>query len=440
MSVIVPALIILILIALNGIFVAAEFAIIGVRPTRIEQLAADGNRTARRVHNILQNPARTDRYIASAQLGITLASLGLGMYGEPSIAHLLEPVLHDGFGLSGEIVHTISFIIALSLITYLHVVLGEMVPKSLALQSAERVVFILSTPMFLMQRIFDLPITILNRIGVLVLHLLRIPPPSEGARLHTPDELELIISDSVIGGLIEAEEQELITNIFDFSELHVGQIMTPRTRIDAVPVTISQSDLLETMFTSPHTRLPVYEGDLDHILGAIHLKDLVHHHLESRKDLDLRSLLHPLPHVPEGLSADRLLAQLRKERVHMAVVLDEYGGTAGLVTFEDLIEEVVGEVHDEFDTEEEPAITEIKPGHLLVNGETRLDEVRHYVDLQMGIDDIDTVAGILIARIDLPPQIGEETKVNDVTLKVEAVSGLTIEKVSIHYTPPEESE
>jgi CBS domain containing-hemolysin-like protein len=239
----------------------------------------------------------------------------------------------------------------------------------------------------------------------------------------------------VIGGLIEAEEQQLIINIFDFSELHVGQIMTPRTRIDAVPVTISQADLMETMFKSPHTRLPVYENDLDHIIGVVHLKDLVHHHLESDKELNLRALLHPLPYVPEGLAADRLLTQLKKERIHMAVVLDEYGGTAGLVTFEDLIEEVIGEVQDEFDTDEQPAIRVIQPGHLVVAGETRLDEISAYVNIETDLEDVETVAGVLIARIDLPPQVGAKITVNDVTLQVEEASGLTIEKVSIRYSP-----
>ena len=258
------------------------------------------------------------------------------------------------------------FLIGLSLITYLHVVIGEMIPKSMALQSAERVVFTLSTPMFLMERVFTYPITALNAIGLLVLRLMRVPPPSEGSRLHTPDELELIVSDSVVGGLIETEEQTLIANIFDFSRLHVGQIMTPRTHMEAVPVTISKDDLMEKMFTSAHTRLPVYEEDLDHILGLIHLKDLVHHHLEDTP-FDLPALLHPVPFVPERLQADRLLARMKRLKTHMAIVLDEYGGTAGLVTLEDLIEEVVGEVQDEFDTAEEPAINILEPGHLLVS-------------------------------------------------------------------------
>ena len=436
MSTLFAFLIIMVLILLNGMFVAAEFAILGVRPTRIAQLAESGHATARRVQAILQSPARTDRYIASAQLGITVASLGLGMYGEPAIAHLIEPPLHDLLGLSDDILHTISFLIGLSLITYLHVVIGEMIPKSMALQSAERVVFALATPMLLMERVFAYPITALNNIGLLVLRLMRVPPPEEGSRLHTPDELELIVSDSVVGGLIESEEQTLIANIFDFSRLHVGQIMTPRIHMEAVPVTISKEDLLEKMFALPHTRLPVYEDDLDHILGIIHLKDLVHHHLE-HTPFDLQALLHPVPFVPERLQADRLLARMKRLKTHMAVVLDEYGGTAGLVTLEDLIEEVVGEVHDEFDTEEEPAITMREPGHLIVSGETRLDEVRPFTDLHTEGLDVDTVGGLLIARVNLPPKIGDEVQVNEATVRIEALEGLTIQKVSILYDPPD---
>jgi CBS domain containing-hemolysin-like protein len=427
-------LIILILILLNGMFVAAEFSIIGIRPTRIDQLAAEGHNTAKRVQYILSNPAQVDRYIASAQLGITLASLGLGMYGEPVIAHLLEPRLHDWFGLTGNIVHTISFLVALSLITYLHVVIGEMIPKSMALQSSERVVFMLATPMLIMQTIFSWAITILNKIGVFVLWLLRVPPPTEGNRLHTPDELELIISDSVVGGLIEADEEQLLSNIFDFADLHVGKIMTPRPRIDAVSINISKEDLLEKMFTSIHTRLPVYEQDLDHILGIVHLKDLVHLYLDNTPYL-LRELLHEVPFVPEGLAAEELLSRLKKRHVHMAIVIDEFGGTAGIVTLEDLLEEVVGEVRDEFDTEERDHITVVKPGHLSALGITRLDELKRYVDVthDKHADDVDTIGGLMVANMPLPLHVGEELTVNDVKFRVEAIDGLTVERVAVFY-------
>ena len=210
--------IIAILILINGLFVAAEFAIIGVRPTRIAQRAAQGGRAARWVQSILIDRDKTDRYIATAQLGITLASLGLGMYAEPAIAHLIEAPLHDWFGLEGGIVHTIAFILALAVITYLHVVVGEMVPKSLALQNAEGTVLALATPMSLVGKLFSIPVTFLNRIGLWTLKLLRIPPPGEGSRLYSLDEVELLVYESYAGGMLNEDEQELVTNILDLAE------------------------------------------------------------------------------------------------------------------------------------------------------------------------------------------------------------------------------
>lgn len=438
--ILVDFLIIFLLILMNGMFVAAEFAIIGVRPTRITQLAEEGHPTAKRVQKILENPAQIDRYIASAQLGITIASLGLGMYGEPVIAHLIEPILHDTFGLSEDVVHTISFFFALGLITYFHVVIGEMVPKSLALHSAERYVFALSTPMFIMQRVFSVAVTILNKIGVFVLHLLRVPPPVEGQRLHTSDELELIISDSVVGGLVESDEQRLLENIFDFGELNVRQIMVPRSRIKAVSVNITKEKLLEKMFTSVHTRFPVYEGNLDHILGIVHLKDLVHHYLDNTP-YDLRELLHEAPIVPEGLPAEELLTIFKQRHIHMAIVIDEYGGTAGIATMEDLLEEVVGEVRDEFDIAEHDHITVEADGHLVVLGETRLDELHGYVDLSNyeNAEEVDTIGGLMVANVPLPPQVGAELRLDGVTLRAEKVNGLVVEAVGIYLEAKEDA-
>ncbi len=425
------------LIVLNGIFVAAEFAIIGVRATRIEQLAEEGNRIAKRLRAILNDPAKVDRYIASAQLGITLASLGLGMYGEPVIAHLIEGPLHDLLGLEGDIVHTIGFLLGLTIITYLHVVLGEMIPKSLALQNAEGAVLVLAAPMILMQTLFAYPIAALNRLGLAVLRLLRVPPPSKDSRLSTPDELERIISESVVEGLIEVEEQAIISNIFDFGDLRAAQLMTPRPKIDAVPVTISAEALLEKMVASPHTRLPVYDGNLDNIIGVVHLKDLVHQHLE-KTPYQLCRLLREVPFVPESMPADNLLSLLKKEHVHMAIVIDEFGGTAGLVTLEDLIEEIVGDVRDEFDTEEQEAIQVVGPGHIIAQGTVRLDEIRDYVAI--GDYDVASIGGLLINQLtQLPPTEGDEVHLDGVTLRVEAVEGMAVARVSIHFAPPDDA-
>lgn len=436
MEVVVPFLVIAALVFLNGVFVAAEFAIIGVRPTHIKQLADEGNAVAKRLYNTLTNPAKVDRYIASAQLGITLASLGLGMYGEPAVSHLIEAPLRDWFGLGSEAIHTIGFFVALALITYLHVVVGEMVPKSLSLQNAERAAFLLATPMAVMQTVFAFPITLLNKTGVLVLKLLRVPRPASGSRLVTPDELELIVSESVVGGLIEAEEQELINSIFDFGDLDVAQIMVPRPKINGLPISISEEEMLERVVTSPNTRFPVYDGTLDNIVGVLHLKDVVEQQIEKRP-FDITAMLHETPFIPETTSAETLLATFKREHVHMAVVVDEYGGTAGIVTLEDLIEEIVGEVRDEFDMDEQEPISVVQPGHIVVDGTVRLDEIAEYVDLGEDHEDVETIGGLMISRVDLPPSQGDEIHINGITLRIEQVDGLAIERVSIQFPPGE---
>ena len=434
MDLLIPLGIILILVLLNGIFVAAEFAIIGIRPTRIAQLAEGGNSVARRLLKTLNDPAQVDRYIASAQLGITLASLGLGMYGEPAIAHLLEEPLHDWFGVSGTVAHTISFIIGLSLITYLHVVIGEMVPKSLALQFAERTVFTLARPMALMQTLFSLPITILNRIGIWLLRLVGVPPPQEKSRLYTPDELEMIISEGVVGGLVAAQEFVLFKNIFDLSELHVSQMMTPRIKVDALPVTISAEELIKKLSTSPYSRFPVYDGTIDRIIGVLHLKDFIIHQLEGTP-FDLRALMDKPVFLPRSASAYELLSTLEQQQVHMAIVIGEYGGTAGIVTLEDLLEEVVGEVWDEFDIDLQEPVTRIAPGHLLAKGSARLHEVEAFVDLGEHSNLIESIGGLMLATVDLPPRRGDTVELGDVVLRIEDVKGMTVECVAILYPP-----
>ena len=427
--------IIALLIFLNGLFVAAEFGIIGVRPSRVEQLAQEGNRTAIGIRKIIRSPGKQDRYIATAQLGITLASLGLGMYGEPVIAHQIEVPLHDWFGLEGAIVHTISFIIALTIMTYLHVVLGEMVPKSIAIQNAEGTVLVLATPMAIMQRIFSLGITVLNGIGLMVLKVLRVPPPEKGSRLHTPDELELIVSESFESGLLEPGEQLLISNIFDFSDRRVGQVMTPRTQIEAVPITISQEELLKRFIDLPHSRLPIYKDDLDNIIGVIHLKDFVRNQLTEDEPYDLLAMKREVHVVPESLHVERLLTTLKTLRQHLAIVIDEYGGTAGLVTLEDVIEEVVGEVRDEFDTNEQEAIKVIEPGYLIAQGNALLDEIKEYVDVGEHDYDVETIAGLVLAELNRPPKEGDKIVLNNATFDVEAVEGLAIKRLAIRYQP-----
>lgn len=429
MTVLFSFFVILVLILINGLFVAAEFAIIGVRRSRIEQLVQEGRRGAQWVRDVLASRRRTDRYVATAQLGITLASLGLGMYAEPAIAHLIEGPLHDWFGLEGAIVHTISFLVALTLITYLHVVVGEMVPKSLALQSAERSVLLLTVPMRVMNKIFSIPVTVLNQIGLLMLRLLRVPPPSEGSRLYPPDELELIVLESFDSGLLDERQQELVANILDFSEERVEEVMMPRTQMTAIHVTIGEQELLELLPTTPFSRLPVYRTDMDDIIGIVHLKDLVRQQLAD-EPFDLQGLLRQAIYVPANLPVKSLLSNFKKMHQHMAIVMDEHGGTLGLVTLEDLIEEVVGDVRDEFDLEEEP-ITVLEAGHVVALGSVQLDELEEIVPLPPHDYDVHTLGGYVMSELGRRAEVGDEIQAGNLILRVEEVDGLAVKRVSI---------
>lgn len=436
----IALVVILILVLLNGLFVAAEFSIIGVRPTQLEQMAEEGNDRAQEVFDVVESRSEQDSYIATAQLGITLASLGLAMYGEPQIAHFIEPMLARlWFEPSEELVMALGYYIAIGFLTYLHVVVGEMVPKSLALGNPASVALRLSQPMHIISHwILYYPVKILNRVGVGLLRLFRIPPAEGHARVLSPEELELLVAESAEGGLLNEEEQEMIQNIFEFSDRIVAQVMTPRRKVEAVPHDIAYEDLLQFVIHSGHSRFPVYKGDRDHIVGILHLKDLVRHTVKSEGPLDIDLLLRrEVPAVPEGYAVERLLAAFKHGRLHMAIVLDEFGGMAGIVTLEDLVEEVVGEVRDEFDQEREPYV-EISPGIVEVNGDYLFDDFDEgFWGNEDDLPAVETVGGLLIAKLGRPPQIGDEVIYNDlVTLRVLAVDGRAVARVSVEYPVP----
>ena len=434
-----PFLIIIFLILVNGFFVAAEFAIIGVRPSQIDQLTNEGVAQAENVQSILDSPRKQDQYIATAQLGITVASLGLGMYGEPIIAEFIEPYLTAVLGQEPDValIHTISSIIALSLLTFLHIVIGEMVPKSVALVSPARSVLAVSQPMKVSQAILNIPVRALNGIGRWMLKIFRIPPAEGHARLHSAEEIELIVSESAEGGLILEEEEEIIRNIFEFGDRLVGQVMTARPKVQAIPQDIPADELLQLVTQSRHSRFPVYERNLDHVIGILHLKDLVRQKLRRKDDLDLRLILRPAPAVPEDQPIERLLAAFKRQRIHMAVVLDEFGGLAGIVTLEDLVEEIVGEVRDEFDLEKEPLV-ELAPGELEVAGTYLVDDLANYVYLGEAdeLPDVETVGGLIHTWLGRPPQIGDQVvhpENSQIFITVTDVDGLAVSRAKVVF-------
>ena len=434
MSVLLPILVIIVLIILNGLFVAAEFAIVGSRRTRVDKYAEEGSSAARYVQRVLSSPENQDRYIAIAQLGITLASIGLGMYGEQSIAGWLYGPLERFGGLGYAASHTVGTIIAVAFLTYFHVVIGEMIPKALALQKPEETSFRVARPMRVVGTIFRPAVWALNGAGTLLLKAMRVPDPDAHSRVYTPQELELVVGESSEAGVLESEQQELIANIFDFSERDAGQLMTPRPRVVGLSIDSTKEELVALIRSGQHSRFPVYEGDLDHIVGLLHIKDFIRQQARGEAEpFDLRSLVRRAPRVPEGMAAERLLESFKRLKVHMAVVMDEFGGTAGIVTLEDLIEEVVGEVQDEFD-QETPPVQRVDDRTLLVRGDVLLDDLNEHYGFDLSSETSDTVAGLLLDELGRPPRVSDEAEVQGVHLRAEEVEGLVIQKVHLART------
>jgi CBS domain containing-hemolysin-like protein len=430
MSVFVPFVIIALLILLNALFVAAEFSIVGSASTRIAQLAEEGSHLAARVLEILRDLNRQNRYLATAQVGITVASLGLGMYGEHAVADLLVGHVEQIFGLSSTPAAALAAILAILLLTYLHVVFGEMIPKSLALQASETTVLKLHPAMSFMTRLFFPIVFFLNAAGNGFLRLIRIPPASPGRRVMSPDELELVVEESFAGGLIEAEEQLFIENILDLSERTIGQVMTPRNRITGIPASIDKEGLLVLVCEKGYTRYPVFDGNLDQITGILHIKNLTRQQVHLNETFVMSRLVSPVIFVPESVSLEEMLVRFRREGMQMAIVLDEYGGTAGLVTLEDVVEEVVGEILDEFDQEIEPMMP-IGPSKLRVRGDLLLDELNQHHHLKLEHPDADTVAGLVMVLLGRMLRPGDTVEYDGARFQVEAVKGLAVQTLLV---------
>lgn len=444
-ALILPLIVVTILILINGVFVAAEFAILGARPTRMETLAADGNERAGHVLEILESNRKQNTYLATAQLGITLVTLGLAMYGEAKLAHwfeinVLAPLL--GVEPDARIVLIIGYVATIGLLTYLHVVIGEMIPKSIALSTPNKTAISLDRLMAALRWILFIPIWILNTIGDLLLRLFGIPLEAGTARLYSPEEIEQLVSESTEGGLITEEAEEIIGNILDFHDRDVGQIMTPRRKVDGIPVDIEWDDLVKLVAESNHSRFPVYEDDLDHVVGILHLKDFIAHHRAGGEPVNLRDMLRPTPVVTEHDEVTDLLQAFKLQRIHMAVVLDEHGGVAGIVTLEDLVEEIVGEVRDEFDVEREPFV-EIEPGTLETSGDYLLDDLKEdiYIGEDESLPNVDTVGGLVVTKLGRPPEAGDSVELDgSVTIHVSTVDGMAVTRVRIEYPSPEQND
>jgi CBS domain containing-hemolysin-like protein len=413
----------------NGFFVAAEFSLVSVRRTRIAELVARGQAGADAVQKAIENP---DRVIAATQLGITLSSLALGWIGEPALSHLLEPVvlLFPPVARSG-ISHSLSAALAFALITFLHVVVGELAPKSIALQDPERTSLVVSRPTLFTERLFKPAIWALNGTGNALLRLVGVQPVSGHQLLHSVEELKMLVDASTEGGVVQEAESEMLHAVFDFGEMIVRQVMVPRTEVAAVEADTPLEEIIHLATESTYTKFPVYEENLDQVIGIVHVKDL----LKAMQSNDCqgcmaRGLMREPLFVPETLHVSALLRRFRDHRQHSAIVLDEFGGTAGLVTLEDLMEEIVGEVSDMFDAAT-PGFETLPDGSILIDGLTLIEEVNEQLGLELVDSYYDTIAGYVMGRLGRIPRLHDVVEAGGVRFRVEEMDRLRVARVKL---------
>lgn len=385
-----------ILIAFTGFFVAAEFAIVKVRSSRIDQLVAEGKRGALAAKKVTTN---LDEYLSACQLGITVTAMGLGWLGEPTIEKLLHP-LFEKWNLNPSISSVLTFGLAFMLMTYLHVVVGELAPKTMAIQKAEKVTLLFAAPLMMFYKVMYPFIWVLNGSARVITGLFGLKPASEHEVAHTEEELRLILSDSYESGEINQAEYKYVNNIFEFDNRIAKEIMVPRTEIVGFYLEDSVEEHMKVIQNERYTRYPIFGEDKDDIIGMVNVKDFfIRYMTEDQKDLSsIRSYMRPIIEVMETTPIHDLLLQMQKKRIPMAVLYDEYGGTAGIVTFEDILEEIVGEIRDEYDEDEAPPIQHVNEQHIIVDGKVLISEVKDLFGLHIEEDDVDTIGGWIMMQ------------------------------------------
>jgi CBS domain containing-hemolysin-like protein len=420
------------LIAANGFFVAVEFSLVSARRTRIEQLAAQDNSMALLARSLLDNP---DRFIAAAQLGITMASLALGWIGEETIAELVQPPLQQLIGpWSNAVAHTVGTVLAFGLITFLHIVLGEQVPKTAAIRYGERALLLSARPMDAFFRLFRLFIWVLDVSTMAVVRLLGLQPIAGHHTVYSVDELKLLLKESQEGGVLEADQEEMARKVFDFGGLRVNEVMIPRPEIVGVEENETVEDLLQAFSQASHACFPVYKDDLDNITGTVAIKEVLralaanpHEALQMK----VKELALPAFAVPETRAVADLFADMQAHNIQMAVVIDEYGGTAGIVTLEELVEEIVGTLSDEL-VAQEPRVEQLDELTIRIDAQLRVDEVNEDLGLSLPESDYyETVAGFILYKLGRVPKEGDKLRYKGWCITVSRMKGPKIEAVLI---------
>ncbi|GAA0102070.1 hemolysin family protein [Paraclostridium bifermentans] len=398
MIIFINIILVFFLVFLNGFFVATEFAMVKVRKSRIETLIIQGNKRAKRTLIVVKD---LNSYLSACQLGITLASLGLGWVGEPAILRLLMPIFNL-FNLPSSIEHSIAFIIAFSIITGCHIVFGELVPKSLAIISPEKIALSTAFPLIFFYKLTYPVMWIFNHSTNWILKVFGLSQVDEHESVHTDEEIKLLVEESYNHGLVDKTELTLVDNIFDFSDKTVKEIMVPRTDITNIFIEDSFDDIIAYTFEEQLTRYPVCKENKDNVIGFIHIKDLYKQKIEGNNQ-DIRHIIREIKLVPESMLISDLLKIFKKDKVQVALVIDEYGGTAGLVTIEDILEEIVGEIQDEFD-EEEDAIIKCEDNSYIVDGKVLIEDITEFLYIDIEDDHIDTIGGWAYTQLDSYPK------------------------------------
>lgn len=432
------AVVVAALIAVNGLYVAGEFSVVSARRSRLAGMADEGDRTAGWVLNVLRTPALLDGLVAACQLGITLSSLVLGFYGQANILRLLTPWLQGmDAGSQVAVQSALSIGILLSL-TGLQVLFGELIPKNVGLQYPEKTAIVTAAAMRWSMLLYRPLIWLFNGSAQIFLRAIGSQPVGEHAHIHSPDEIVMLAEESRAGGVLDREETQLLVNTLELRHEIARRVMLPRNRMLTASVDEPCDALLTLLANSPYSRLPLYEGDIDHIVGFVHIRDLLNLHYLRRlaapdqdmSTLSVRAQMRPVYFVPESLAAEEVLRVMQRQRQHLVIVVDEYGGTAGMITIEDLIEEIIGEFEDEFDRSV-PAM-ELRSGdRLWIRGDVLIDELDDLLEVDLPTDEADTIGGLLVAQHGQLPVVGDVVEIGAAHFRIEEMEFNRVGRASV---------
>jgi len=421
-------IILAILLAANAFFVAAEYALVSIRRTRVDELIQQGVAEATSVRKALEN---LEHYVAATQICITMAGLGLGWVGEPALSTLITSVVGIPLqGIDANARRAVSVSLSFLIVTYVTVVIGELIPKSVTLKYAERVALRVGRPVVFVGWLLRPFIWALNKTAELILRLIGLNTIHEIQSGYSVHELKLMVEVSEKIGAVENIEREMIHAVFDFGDLTAREVMVPRTEMIAVDADSPLHDLIQLAITHSYSKFPVFEGDVDHIIGIAHVKDLVRVQHKDRLNATIRGLMREALVVPATRRLDALLQEFRSKKQHLAIVLDEYGGTAGLVTLGDLMSQIVGKVNDQFD-KSTPEIQRLPDGSALIGGMALIEEVNDHFSLNLKDENYDTIAGFVLGKLKRIAKVGDTVDANGARLKVEAMDGLRISRISL---------